>query len=619
MQASCPPLDDDARLAVLASLAILDTPAEAVFDRITRLASQALGMPMCAISLLDRDRQWFKSRVGLDVSETPRDLSFCAHAIHGRGLFVVPDAQADPRFHDNRLVTGSPHIRFYACVPLTSVGGIALGALCVLDTVPRQLTEVEAAMLVDLAAMVTHELNQRETQAQTHAERTCVPESVALARTNARFREVFERAAVGMALVGLDGRWLQVNQTLADIVGYAPSELVASRFQDITVPEDLQADLALGRRLYKGQQATYTLEKRYVHAAGHAVWVSVSVSLSRDEDGRPSHYIVVIEDIQARKEAELALQALRQTLEDRVAERTRAVHARESQMRAVLEHANDAYICIDARGVICEWNLKAERLFGWRRDEALGLRLDETIVPHDLRGVHRHLAQGVPDSKRVNRRVELTAQTRDGRTLPVEVSLGVVSCDGAVLYCAFVHDISERKALLRTLEEQARRDPLTGLPNRRELISEMPKAMVRADRAEQHMAVIFLDLDGFKQVNDTLGHDMGDRVLCNFAERLQRSVRDTDMVARLAGDEFVVLFEGLYTAVIDEELITLLDERLSAPLEIDGHDIPVSASIGVHIYSPGAGTTVDELLDRADQAMYEVKRAARDALRKLAV
>lgn len=142
--------------------------------------------------------------------------------------------------------------------------------------------------------------------------------------------------------------------------------------------------------------------------------------------------------------------------------------------------------------------------------------------------------------------------------------------------------------------------------------------MARADRSEQHMAVIFLDLDGFKQINDTLGHEMGDRVLCAFATRLQASVRDTDMVARLAGDEFIVLFEGLYTPMVDEELITLLDERLSAPLELDGHDIPVSASIGMQIYSPGAETTVEELLDRADQAMYEVKRTTRAALSKLA-
>lgn len=620
MQSPRVPLDEDARLAALDSLNILDTDAEEVFDRITRLAGRLLDTPMSGLSLVDRDRQWFKSRVGLDAAETPREWAFCSHAIHGQHEFVVRDAHADPRFQDNPLVTGAPHIRFYAGVPVTSSSGLALGSLCVLDTEPRDLTDEDRAMLRDLAALVNRELHLRETL--HHARHSSRTTRAALARTEARFRGVFEQAAVGMAVVALDGRWLQVNQALADIVGYPASQLLEMTFQDITVPEDLETDLALAARVCTGEQSTYSLEKRYMHAEGHVVWVNLSVSAALDDQGRPSHFIAVIEDIQARKAAELALQALRQTLEDKVAERTRALHARESQMRAVLEHANDAYICIDEHGLICEWNRKAEQLFGWRRDEALGLRIDETIVPHGFRSAHRsslaHTSLGAPDSSRVNRRVELTALTRDGRTLPVEVSLGAVPCDGRTLYCAFLHDISERKAMLRTLEEQARRDPLTGLPNRRELISEMPKAMARADRSEHHMAVIFLDLDGFKQINDTLGHEVGDRVLCTFANRLQSSVRDTDMVARLAGDEFVVLFEGLYTPVIDEELITLLDERLSAPLEIDGHDIPVSASIGVQIYSPGGSGSVEELLDRADKAMYEVKRAARDALRKLA-
>lgn len=121
MQAPRAPLDEDARLAVLDSLNILDTDAEEVFDRITRLASRLLGTPMSALSLIDRDRQWFKSRVGLHDTETPRDWAFCSHAIHGQHEFVVHDAHADPRFHDNPLVTGAPYIRFYAGVDRKSV------------------------------------------------------------------------------------------------------------------------------------------------------------------------------------------------------------------------------------------------------------------------------------------------------------------------------------------------------------------------------------------------------------------------------------------------------------------------------------------------------------------
>lgn len=627
MQIARKPLDEQARLAVLRRLEILDTEPEEVFDRITRLASRLLGTPISAVSLIDEQRQWFKSMVGLPVRETPRDWAFCAHVIHGTDAFVVHDAQADDRFLDNPLVTGAPHVRFYAGVPLTSIEGVQLGSLCVIDTRPRAFSAEDRDTLRDLAALVNRELHLREAMRDAHD--TSRAARAALVHTRERFRSVFEHAAVGMALLGLDGRWLQVNEALADIVGYAPSELLHLTFRDITVQEDMEAHLSLAAELLTGQRAAYTLEKRYRHAQGHAVWVNIRVSLARDDAGHPSHFIAVVENIQARKEAELALHALRLTLEDKVAERTRALQAStaallasEAQMRAVLEHANDAYIAIDERGIICEWNQKAEQLFGWTREEALGLPIHHTIIPDEMRGAHQmslsRTALGVEGSGQVNRRVELTAVTREGRTLPVEVSLGAVPCEGRTLYCAFLHDISERVALQRSLEEQARRDPLTGLPNRRELLTEIPKAMARADRSEQHMAVIFLDLDGFKQINDTLGHEMGDRVLCAFATRLQASVRDTDMVARLAGDEFIVLFEGLYTPMVDEELITLLDERLSAPLELDGHDIPVSASIGMQIYSPGAETTVEELLDRADQAMYEVKRTTRAALTKLA-
>lgn len=291
-------------------------------------------------------------------------------------------------------MTGAPHVRFYAGVPLTSIEGVQLGSLCVIDTRPRAFSAEDRDTLRDLAALVNRELHLREAMRDVHD--TSRATRAALAHTRERFRCVFEHAAVGMALVGLDGRWLQVNEALADIVGYAPSALLHLTFQDITVPEDLDADLALVSELLRGQRETYTLEKRYRHADGHAVWVNIRVSLARDDAGHPSHFIAVVENIQARKEAELALHALRLTLEDKVAERTRALQAStaallasEAQMRAVLEHANDAYIAIDELGIICEWNQKAEQLFGWTRAEALGLPIQDTIIPHDMRGLTR--------------------------------------------------------------------------------------------------------------------------------------------------------------------------------------------------------------------------------------
>ncbi|UCP14498.1 sensor domain-containing diguanylate cyclase [Aeromonas media] len=158
MQAPAIPEHERQRLDGLRRLAILDSTAEERFDRITRMARNMFEVPISLISLVDEERQWFKSRCGLDAQETPRDVSFCGHAILGEEIFVVEDAIRDPRFADNPLVLGDPHIRFYAGTPLHIAGGYKVGTLCLIDRRPRQLDERQRALLMDLAGMVEHEL-----------------------------------------------------------------------------------------------------------------------------------------------------------------------------------------------------------------------------------------------------------------------------------------------------------------------------------------------------------------------------------------------------------------------------------------------------------------------------
>ena len=150
--------DESTRVATLRSLNILDTSAEERFDRLTRLAKRLFGVPIALVSLGDADRQWFKSCVGLDASETPRDISFCGHAILGSGVFVIPDALADQRFSDNPLVTGAPNVRFYAGCPLQVSNGSKIGTLCLIDVEPREFDSESAALLRDLARMVEQEI-----------------------------------------------------------------------------------------------------------------------------------------------------------------------------------------------------------------------------------------------------------------------------------------------------------------------------------------------------------------------------------------------------------------------------------------------------------------------------
>lgn len=227
------------RLAALYAAGLLDTPPEERFDRITRLAAQFFDVPICLVSLIDEERQWFKSRHGLAVRQTPRSDAFCAHAVEKGELVVVEDAQLDTRFADNVLVTGGPLIRFYAGQPVFGLDGHAFGTLCIIDTKPRQLTVTHIAALRDFALLAQEEINKA---AVVHG---AALKNQALIASEAKFQATFEQAAVGIAHVGLDGALLHVNRKFFEIVGYEADGLTQLTFQDITHPDDLPLDLQL--------------------------------------------------------------------------------------------------------------------------------------------------------------------------------------------------------------------------------------------------------------------------------------------------------------------------------------------------------------------------------------
>lgn len=157
------PLNETLRLATLKSLNVLDTPAEERFDRVTRMAKRMFRVPIALVSIVDEDRQWFKSAQGLDACQTPRNISFCGHAILGDDIFLIPDALEDQRFADNPLVTGAPHVRFYAGCPLRAPDGSKVGTLCIIDAVPREFDHDDALAMRDLAAMIEGELSAFQT------------------------------------------------------------------------------------------------------------------------------------------------------------------------------------------------------------------------------------------------------------------------------------------------------------------------------------------------------------------------------------------------------------------------------------------------------------------------
>lgn len=162
MQAAPIPDNEVERLQALHNLLLLDTPPEERFDRVVRFAAEELDVPIALLSFVDRQRQWFKSRLGLDIDETARNISFCAHAINQSELFIVGDASKDERFFDNPLVSGFPYIRFYAGAPVRAPSGERVGTLCVIDTKPRELGEIEQAVMAALSQLVDEALAGEE-------------------------------------------------------------------------------------------------------------------------------------------------------------------------------------------------------------------------------------------------------------------------------------------------------------------------------------------------------------------------------------------------------------------------------------------------------------------------
>ncbi len=619
---------------MLDALHLLDTPPEPVFDRVTRLASRLLDVPMALFSLVDADRQWFKSRVGLDTQETPREDAFCAHAIGMSAPLVVNDAQQDARFSDNPLVNGPPNIRFYAGVPIRTTAGLAIGTLCALDTKPRTFSEEEVQVLGDLAAILTKEVQYRERMALARDQ--LAHSSEVLGASEARFRTIFDIASVGIALVAPDGGWISVNKALCDIVGYSEEELWRLTFQQITHPDDVSADVAQLAAMERGELDQYQLEKRYIRKDGSAVWINLNVSPKRNDAGVVEYYVSVIKDIQAEKAAQQQVAALNADLERRVQARTAELQdanvqltaamkrqhaiegelrAREAEIRSVVENANDAYISLDEEGTVTAWNRQAEDTFGWPRNEALGRKLEELIIPEAHRdghrvGMQRFLATRIASA--VDQRLELPALRRDGSSLTVEVRIRALDINGRTMFSAFLHDISARKQEQEKREYETRHDQLTGLLNRRALLESIPIAQARARRSGKTLGMLFIDLDGFKAVNDSQGHEAGDILLGVIAERLRAAVRKTDSVYRLAGDEFTVLLEDMADTFDDAHTVAeKLISSISEPVDLPGRAVRVRASIGIALDTGGAERSSDELLKEADHFMYQAKKAGR--------
>ena len=312
MQSPLKPENETLRLQALSDAALLDTEADPRFDRLTQLVKQCLNTDIVLISLVDSERQWFKSRQGLDACETGRDISFCGHAILASDIFEVPDALQDPRFVDNPLVTGAPFIRFYAGAPL-HFNGQRIGTLCIIEPQPRQLTATERQILRSFADAVEQEISDR-LQEQAHSQ---------LAASELMYRSVLEGTRIGTWQWNVQTGETIFNQRWAEIVGYTLDELAPidiNTWLKLAHPDDLPESGRLLEQHFAGQSAFYDCKCRMQHKAGHWVWVhDRGRVISWTEDSKPLMMYGTHADITEQKQAELELKASRDQFQALVA------------------------------------------------------------------------------------------------------------------------------------------------------------------------------------------------------------------------------------------------------------------------------------------------------------
>ena len=412
------PGNEAGRVGALRSYRILDTPAEERFDDLARLAAYVSGTPIGLIGLIDSSREWFKSTVGWDVSEIPREVSFGTYAILQPDVLIVSDTLKDERFVTNQLVTRAG-VRFYAGAPLLTPEGYALGTLCVMDHVPRALTEGQGRILWILARQVMAHLEDQRGLGSNPA-----PEP------HDYYRRFFESSVVGFYRTTLDGQVLDCNPAFVRIMGYASREelLACHALEFYFSPSDRQDFIEQCRNL----RSLTNFESRLRRKDGSAVWVLENVEPVMGPEGSPVMIEGTLVDISPQKFAEVARNRAQEALKNS-----------ETRYRRLFETAKDGILILDFEtGQITDVNPFLIEMLGYTHSEFVGKKLWEVGLFRDTAASRSAFSD--LQTQGIIRYEDLPLETKDGRRIQVEFVSNVYTVNGTQVVQCNVRDITER-------------------------------------------------------------------------------------------------------------------------------------------------------------------------------
>ncbi len=631
-----PRFPENERLDALYRYQILDTPPEATFDRITKLATQLLKVPISLISLVDRDRIWFKSRQGLDHPQVDREGSFCSQAMLNDGIFLINDTTQDPHWCNHPLVTGEFGLRFYAASPLCTSAGQRLGTLCIMDHHPRNLSETELSILQSLGELVIEQLDLRLAVQQLQQT------EMALRSSEDRFRALVEQAADAFFLHDFDGRILDVNQFACQSLGY-------SRWQLLTLSiYDIEANFE-SRFLWQNLVPNQPITVRRIYYRQDRTSFPVEVRLGLIEVNGRQLIHALARDISDRLEIEKKLrqQAKRERLNARLAKRmresldlmeilkitvTELQQVLDADRVVILRFNSDHTAQVLTESVIGSWLSIQNRQF---TENCLRktIELDHTQKVKAVTDINN--AALTPCHIEFLRNLQVCSYlfspilqgdkmwgllvahqcsgTREWQTWEQELLTSLASQLAiAIQQSELYHQLEKAYQDLKYL---ASYDSLTGVANRRYFDDYLRNQWQCLSEEKAPLSIILCDLDFFKGYNDTYGHLIGDAALRQVAQAIYKAIPDsTHLVARYGGEEFAIILPHINEpeAIAIAQIIQAKVEQLKIPHRGSKVSSYMTCSLGIATMIPSEDLCSQRLIALADQGLYQAKANGRN-------
>ncbi|QTD56514.1 bifunctional diguanylate cyclase/phosphodiesterase [Parasphingorhabdus cellanae] len=565
------------RLDILHRFDILDSAPEKAFDNIVELAADLFSVPTVLISLVAEERQWFKAKVGLDVCETDRSISFCTLTIKEPDILEVCDTYLDSRFANNPLVTKAPHIRYYAGAPLIVEGGHAIGTLCLIDQKPRRpLSKAKRKLLQRLADQIMQQIELRALRAAGH-----IAKLVSATTSDA------------MILANTENVITEWNMAAEKMFGWSQAEAVGKPLS-IIMPKRLAAKHENGLRgVVAGKRAKLfqqTIELPALHRNGQEFPIELSLTRwDNPETGVLDGFASIIRDISERKALEEERSQARQFLDEVIENLPAMVWAKDVKSRK--------YKILNRAG---------EKLIGRKREDIIG-RGDDELFPEASDAYRSRDEKVLKNGSASIYEGEFTRPNGAIRRMRTKRALVGAESDAPYIL-GISEDITERYLAEQKIAHMAMHDPLTGLRNRAGIAKEYE--LLKASPDKKDIAILCIDLDQFKAVNDLHGHTIGDQLLSEFGSRFTQILPDNATAGRMGGDEFIAILPArnveARAAYVAEQVLS----QLSKNYHIGGKSIHAGLSIGIAV-SMDDKTDFEALCQSADRALYRAKTQGR--------